>query len=110
MGRSFFSLVASGRGILIPGLLDTLFPEQEIFGPSLDEGLYASIALAKGSESRLSHDSICRQMVGLELIIIQEVPKKVTHRESEPSLKVGSEYVPLSCLRCRHSFAGGQLA
>jgi hypothetical protein len=87
-----------------------LFSELEIFGPSLDEGLYVSIALTKDGESRLSHDSICRQMVGLELIIIQEVPAKVTHQESEPSLKVGSEYLPLSWLRCRHSFTGGQPA
>jgi hypothetical protein len=49
-------------------------------------------------------------MVGLELVIIQEVPEEVTHRESKPSLKVGDEYHPLSWLRCRHSFAGGQPA
>jgi hypothetical protein len=84
-----------------------LFPEVEIFGPSLDEGLYAGVALVKGGESRQSHDCICRQVVGLELIIIQEVPEKVTHREREPSLKVGSEYHSLSCFRCRHNFADG---
>jgi hypothetical protein len=59
MGRSFFSLAVSG-GILILGLLGTLFPELEIFGPSLDEGLYVGVALAKGGERRQSHDSVCR--------------------------------------------------
>jgi hypothetical protein len=76
----------------------------------MDEGLYANVALAKGGESRQSHDSICQQIVGLELIIVQEVLEKVTHQESEPSLEVGSEYHPLSGLRCRHYFAGGQPA
>jgi hypothetical protein len=49
-------------------------------------------------------------MVGLELVVIQEVPEKVTRRESESSLEVCYKNHPLSGLRCRHNFAGGQLA
>jgi hypothetical protein len=111
MGRSFFSLaVFEGGGILILGILSFLLPQLEVLGPSLDKGLYVGVALAKGGEGRQSHDSICRKMVWLELIIIQEVPEKVTHWESESSLKVSSEYYPLSGLGCRHYFVGGKPA
>jgi hypothetical protein len=54
----------------------------------LDEGLYAGVALAKGGEGRESHNSICQQMMRLEIIVVQEIPKKVTNRESESSLKL----------------------
>jgi hypothetical protein len=49
-------------------------------------------------------------MVWLELIVIQEVPEKVTNRESESTLKVCYENHLLSGLRCRHYFSGGQPA
>jgi hypothetical protein len=75
-------------GIPIPGLLSTLLPQLEVLQPSFDESFYAGVSLTKGGESRLSHDSVFRQMVGLELIVIQEVPEKVTRRESESSLEV----------------------
>jgi hypothetical protein len=77
-------------------------------GPPLDEGFYVGVALAKGGECRQSHNSICRQMMGLELVVIQEVLEKITNRESESLLKVCYEDHPLSWFRCRHSFASGQ--
>jgi hypothetical protein len=49
-------------------------------------------------------------MMGLEIIIVQEVLEKVTNRESESSLKVGYEDHPLSWLRSRIRFAGRQPA
>jgi hypothetical protein len=45
-------------------------------------------------------------MMRLEAVVFQEVPEEVTHRESEPSLKVGDKDHPLGGLRCRDSFAG----
>jgi hypothetical protein len=44
-------------------------------------------------------------MVGLQLIIVQEILEEVTHQESESSLEVGDEHHPLIWLWCRHSFA-----
>jgi hypothetical protein len=54
----------------------------------LDEGFYAGVALAKSGEGRQNHDSGCRQVVRLEIIVVQEVLEEVTNRESESLLKV----------------------
>jgi hypothetical protein len=54
----------------------------------LDEGFYAGVALAKSGESRQNHDGVCRQVVRLEIIVVQEVSEEVTNRESKSSLKV----------------------
>jgi hypothetical protein len=72
----------------------------------LDEGLNAGISFIESGKGRQSHDSVCRQMVGLQLKVIQEVPEEIARWESEASLKVGDEDHPLICLRRRHSFAG----
>jgi hypothetical protein len=36
--------------ILVSGLLGALLAQLEVFGPSLDEGLYAGVALAKADK------------------------------------------------------------
>jgi hypothetical protein len=49
-------------------------------------------------------------MMWLKIIVVQEIPEKVTNRESESSLKVRYEDYPLSRFRCRDSFSGRQPA
>jgi hypothetical protein len=90
LGHGAVLLFLSGlrRIILVPGLLSTLLAQLEVLGPCLDEGLYAGIALAKGSKGRQDHHRIGRQMMRLEIIVVQEIPEEVTNRKSEPSLKV----------------------
>jgi hypothetical protein len=87
-GTVLLLLSSFRRSILVPGLLTTLLAQLEVFSPSLDEGLYASVALAKGGKGRQNHNSIGRQVMRLEIIVVQEIPEKVTDRESESSLKV----------------------
>jgi hypothetical protein len=65
-----------------------LLSQLEVFSPSLDEGFYASVALAKGGEGRQNHNSIGQQVMRLEIIVVQEILEEVTNRESESSLKV----------------------
>jgi hypothetical protein len=49
----------------------------EVFCPSLRKGLYAGEALAEGGKRGQDHHCVSRQMVGLQLIGIQEVPEEV---------------------------------
>jgi hypothetical protein len=65
-----------------------LLAQLKVFSPSLDEGLYAGVALAKGGKGRQNHNSVGRQMMRLEIIVVQEIPEEVADRESESSLKV----------------------
>jgi hypothetical protein len=94
------------RIILVLGFLGALLAQLKVLGPSLDEGLYAGVALTESGEGRQNHHRICWQMMRLEAVVFQEVPEEVTHRESEPSLKVGDKDHPLGGLRCRDSFTG----
>jgi hypothetical protein len=90
LGHGAVLLLLSGfrQSIFVPGLLSALLAQLEVFGPSLDEGLYAGVALVKGGNGRQNHDSVGRQMMRLEIIVVQEIPEEVTDRESESSLKV----------------------
>jgi hypothetical protein len=51
------------------------------------------------------HHSIGWQMMWLQDIVVQEVPKEVTCQESKSSLEVGDKDNPFSIKRSRHSLA-----
>jgi hypothetical protein len=101
--------------IFVSGLLSTLLAQLEVFDPSLDEGLYVSIALAKGGKGRQNHNSIVRQVVRLEIIVVQEIPEKVTNWERNPrskcemktTLSVGSGAGTVSPAGSRHETLAG---
>jgi hypothetical protein len=60
----------------------------EVLGPCLDKGLYAGIALAEGSKGRQDHHRIGRQMMRLEIVMVQEILEEITNWQSESSLKM----------------------
>jgi hypothetical protein len=86
--------------------LGALFAQLEVFGPSLGKGLYAGIALTESSKGRHNHHRVCRQMMRLQAVVVQEVSEEIANRQSEASLKVGDEDDAFAGLRCRHNLAG----
>jgi hypothetical protein len=99
-------LISFWRIILAPGFLGTLFAQLEVFGLSLGKGLYAGIALTESSKGRQNHHRVCRQVMRLQDIVIQEVPEEVANRQSKASLKLGDEDNAFAGLRCRHNLTG----
>jgi hypothetical protein len=90
LGHRAILLFLSGlrRIILALGFLGALLVQLEVLGPSLNEGLYAGVALAKGGKGRQDHHRVGWQMMRLEIIVVQEILEEVTDRKSESSLKV----------------------
>ena len=52
-------------------------------------------------------DGVCRKVVWLELVGVEELVEEITHGEPESSLKVGEEDDPLSTLRLGLEFVSG---
>jgi hypothetical protein len=66
------------RVILAPGLLlDNLLSQLEVLRPGLGERLYAGEAFAEGSEGGEDHHRVRQDMVGLQLVGVEEVPEEV---------------------------------
>jgi hypothetical protein len=71
----------------------------------LGKGLYAGKTFAEGGKGRQDHHRVCRQMMGLQAIGVQEVPEEVRYRQSEASLKVRDEDDTFAGLGCRHDLS-----
>jgi hypothetical protein len=105
-GLSFFSLVVLEGVFLSFGSWALCFWSWKYFDQPWTKGSMPTYPSQKAAKADKVITAFCRQVMGLQVIVIQEVPEEVADQESEASLKVSDEDHTLICFCCRHSFAG----
>jgi hypothetical protein len=88
----------------------TCFRNWKYFAQAWGEGLYAGEAFTEGSKGGEDHHRIRRDMVGLQLVGVEEVPEEVRHRQAKTPFEVGNEHDAFAGFRCRYGLSRQQSA
>jgi hypothetical protein len=82
----------------------------KVFRPEIYGRPEAEIGFAKGNEGRNCHYGICREMMGLQLKALHEIPSEIASRKSEASLEMGNKDNVLTRTRHRGKLASREPA